>query len=318
MSTDHHIKPAQSYCGRFAPSPTGPLHFGSLVAALASYLDARRHRGLWHLRIEDIDTPRNVPGAAEAILRTLEAFGFVWDGPVLWQHRRLDAYAAALDALRQRGWVYPCACSRKAIALSAQRFSDDGSPVYPGHCRLGLPPGEMARAWRLRTPDTLIGFTDRLQGRIEQSLATAVGDFVLQRADGLFAYQLAVTVDDAFQGISHVVRGADLLLSTPRQIHLQQCLGLPTPTYAHVPVATNPLGEKWSKQTCAPALVPEHAPALLIHALHFLDQAAPLELARARVTDVWDWALSHAHVDTMPRQASKVSAQPEGSSGLAP
>ena len=231
------------YRGRFAPSPTGPLHFGSLVAAVGSYLDARAHGGEWLLRMEDVDTPRNVPGAAAGILATLEAYGFEWDGPVLWQSRRFEAYAAALERLIAAGLAYGCTCSRKEIADSGSHPAIDGGLAYPGTCRDGLPAGRTARAWRLRVNDEPLAFVDRLQGRVLQHLESDVGDFVLRRADGLFAYQLAVAVDDEFQVISDVVRGADLLASTPRQIWLQRCLGYATPRYAHLPVASNAAGE---------------------------------------------------------------------------
>ena len=292
------------YRGRFAPSPTGPLHFGSLVAAVGSHLDARTQGGEWLVRMEDVDLPRCVPGAADDILRTLEAFGFAWDGPVLYQHRRSEAYAAALDALIDAGDVYPCACSRKDIAEAARRMADDGGPVYPGTCRRGLPAGQPARAWRLRVGNSPVSFVDRIQGEIAQRLADDVGDFVLRRADGLFAYQLAVTVDDHFQQISDVVRGADLLASTPRQIALLQALGHSLPRYAHLPVAANPAGEKWSKQTRAPALDVGRAPAELVRALHFLGQAAPPALATADVATVWAWAYEHWCFDRVPRRAA--------------
>lgn len=278
------------YRGRFAPSPTGPLHFGSLVAAVGSYLDARTQGGEWLLRMEDVDTPRNVPGAAEQILRTLDAFGFEWDGPVLWQSQRLEAYAEALEKLKAQGAVYGCACSRKEIADSATRPAIDGGLAYPGTCRNGLPAGRAARAWRLRVDASEIAFDDRVQGRVSQHLARDVGDFVLHRADGLFAYQLAVTVDDAFQGITDVVRGADLLASTPRQLWLQDCLGFARPRYAHLPVASNAAGEKLSKQTLAPGLNPAAAASQLVSALAFLGQAVPTALARATVAEVWAWS----------------------------
>lgn len=294
--------PDPPYCGRFAPSPSGPLHFGSLVAAVGSYLDARCRNGRWLLRIEDIDTPRNVAGAADDILRTLEAFGFAWDGALLYQSSRLSAYAEALARLLGAGLVYPCACSRKEIADSARRPAIDGGLAYPGTCREGLPPGRSARAWRLRVDDRPLRFTDRLQGEIVQRLASDVGDFVLQRADGLFAYQLAVAVDDAFQGISAIVRGADLLASTPRQIWLQQCLGYPTPSYAHLPVASNAAGEKLSKQTLAPPLNVARAAGQLVQALAFLGQAVPSGLAKASVAEVWDWAFAHWSFADIPRR----------------
>src|SRR5574343_1441685 len=223
------------YRGRFAPSPTGPLHFGSLVAAVGSYLDARTQGGEWLLRMEDVDTPRNVPGAADDILRTLTTFGFEWDGAVLYQSARFAAYGEALASLQQAGQAYGCACSRKEIADSATHAAIDGGLAYPGNCRHGLAPGRTARAWRLRVDDRELAFDDRLQGRVAQHLERDVGDFVLRRADGLFAYQLAVVGDDAWQDITHVVRGADLLASTPRQIYLLRCLGAAVPRYAHLP-----------------------------------------------------------------------------------
>ncbi len=292
------------YRGRFAPSPTGPLHFGSLVAAVGSYLDARTQGGEWLVRMEDVDRPRNVPGAAEHILATLEAFGFTWDGPVIWQSDREAAYTAVLTTLRRAGRAYPCACSRKEIADSARRPAVDGGLAYPGTCRDGLPPGRAERAWRLRVDGSETAFVDRLQGRLAQSLESDVGDFVLRRADGLFAYQLAVVVDDAAQGITDIVRGADLLASTPRQIWLQHCLGYPTPRYAHLPVAANAAGEKLSKQTLAPALAAGCAAAELVRALRFLGQPAPVELGRARPADVWAWAGEHWQFAAIPRHRS--------------
>lgn len=285
--------PASNYRGRFAPSPTGPLHFGSLVAALASCLDARSQGGAWLLRMEDVDAPRNVPGAAEAILTCLEAHGFAWDGPVLWQSTRLEAYQAALEQLLAEGKAYPCACSRKEIAAASLRPALDGGLLYPGSCRAGLPSGRSPRAWRLQVDSERVSFEDRIQGQQSQDLARDVGDFVLFRADGQFAYQLAVVVDDAFQGINQVVRGADLLDSTPRQLFLQQQLGYSRPVYAHLPVATNGAGEKLSKQTRAPALEVVRAAANLVEALSFLGQAPPEELVRASVGEVWAWARSH-------------------------
>ncbi|MCG2575435.1 tRNA glutamyl-Q(34) synthetase GluQRS [Dechloromonas sp. XY25] len=291
------------YRGRFAPSPSGPLHFGSLVAAVGSYLDARTQGGEWLVRMEDVDTPRNVPGAADEILRTLAAFGFEWDGAVLYQSARFEAYAAALAKLIEAGLAYGCACSRKEIADSATHAAIDGGLAYPGTCRGGLPAGRTARAWRLRVDDAAeLAFVDRLQGRIAQHLESDVGDFVLRRADGLFAYQLAVVVDDAEQGITHVVRGADLLASTPRQIWLQRCLGYPVPIYAHLPVAANEAGEKLSKQTKARALCPDMAAAELLRALRFLGQPAPDELARAPLAAVWAWAQENWSFGAIPRQ----------------
>jgi len=254
--------------------------------------------------MEDVDTPRNVAGAAEGILATLEAYGFEWDGPVLWQSDRLDAYAEALARLKADGLAFACACSRKEIADAATRPAIDGGLVYSGTCRQALPPGRVARAWRLRVDDAPVVFVDRLQGEIIQQLEHDVGDFVLLRADGLFAYQLAVTVDDHFQGITDIVRGADLLASTPRQIWLQRCLGFATPRYAHLPVATNAAGEKLSKQTLAPALDPTAPVGELLRALAFLGQAPPAELARAPLPEVWRWARAHWDFAAIPRRTA--------------
>jgi glutamyl-Q tRNA(Asp) synthetase len=261
------------YVGRFAPSPTGPLHAGSLVAGLASYLDARAHGGRWLLRIEDLDPPRVAAGATAAIEGTLAACGLAWDGDIVLQSRRGTAYQAAFDQLAAQGRVYPCACTRKEVAdsLANLRQRDFGRElVYPGTCRAGPAPGRAPRAWRIAVGDAVIVFDDVLQGRQRQELAREVGDFVLKRADGLWAYQLAVVVDDGYQGITHVVRGADLLDSTPRQILLQQLLGLPAPVYAHVEVLTDAGGEKLSKQTGAPAVTPANAAQALRDAAQFL------------------------------------------------
>ena len=292
--------PVSRYRGRFAPSPTGPLHFGSLVAAVGSYLDARAHAGEWLLRIEDIDAPRNVAGAQESILRALDAFGFEWDGELVCQSRRVDLYRAALQDLRLAGRAYPCACSRREVADSTTGPSVDGGRVYPGTCRHGLPAGRQPRAWRLRVPDESIVFDDRIQGRIAQNLEREVGDFVLLRADGQYAYQLAVVVDDAAQGITDVVRGADLLDSTPRQIWLQRCLGVPEPRYAHLPVAANEAGEKLSKQTLAPAIDVSRVSELLVAALAFLGQRPPPGLARAGGGEIWDWAYENWSIADVP------------------
>jgi glutamyl-Q tRNA(Asp) synthetase len=279
------------YRGRFAPSPTGPLHFGSLVAAVGSYLDARAHGGQWLLRIEDVDAQRTMTGATDSILRTLEGFGFEWDGEVVVQSRRIDLYHAALVRLQLDGDVYPCACSRSAIAQASSRRSVDGGLIYPGTCRAGLADGQAARAWRLRVADQEVRFVDRVQGEARQNLEREVGDFVLLRADGQYAYQLAVVVDDAAQGINAVVRGVDLLDSTARQIWLQQRLGLPTPTYAHLPVVVNDAGEKLSKQTLAPAVDASAGSAALARALQFLGHPVPDELRRAPLAEFWRRAI---------------------------
>ena len=248
---------AGGYRGRFAPSPTGPLHAGSLVAALASWLDARSHAGRWLIRIEDVDTPRCVPGADTTILAQLAACGLTPDEPPQWQSARGDRYQAALDQLIARGLAYPCGCSRKDIetAWAAQgrpRLRGQEAP-YPGTCRAGLQ-GKPARAWRFRVPEGILRWHDRRLGPREQDVQRDVGDFVLRRADALWAYQLAVVVDDAAQGITHVVRGEDLADNTPRQILLQQALGCPTPTYLHTPLVLGADGEKLSKQNGAQPL----------------------------------------------------------------
>lgn len=247
-----------TYVGRFAPSPSGPLHLGSLVAALASWLDARAHGGRWLLRIEDVDTPRTVAGAAETIMAQLRALGLHWDGDILWQSQRHDAYQRAFDDLIARGLIYGCGCTRREIADSALRGGTtptEGERPYAGTCRHGLPPGRQARAWRLRVPPGVEKFEDRWLGPQQQDIEHAVGDFVLRRADGLWAYQLAVVVDDAAQGITDIVRGADLLSSTARQRLLTRLLGARPPRVMHVPLVTDPRsGLKLSKQNGAPAL----------------------------------------------------------------
>jgi len=250
------INTAEPYIGRFAPSPTGPLHIGSLVAAMASYLDAKTHHGQWLLRIEDVDGDRNVEGADQHILASLQRCGMRWDGEVTWQSRRTGLYEQAL--LRLGGLVYPCCCSRKEIADSQLSLTGRQAQalIYPGTCRHGLAPGKSARALRLKVPQSphcVIGFDDRWAGHVSQDLTDEAGDFVVKRADGFWAYQLAVVVDDGDQRVTDIVRGADLLDSTPRQIYLQQSLGLPQPRYLHVPVVVNELGEKLSKQTGATA-----------------------------------------------------------------
>ncbi len=298
------IQPAASpvaYRGRFAPSPTGPLHFGSLVAALGSYLDARANGGQWLLRIEDVDEPRTVPGAADGIRRTLEAFGFEWDGDVVVQSERIDRYHAGLVRLQLDGLVYPCACSRSEIAAATQIVAVDSGLVYPGTCRCGLGAGKAARAWRLRVPDREFSFVDRVQGRARQNLEREVGDFILLRADGQYAYQLAVVVDDAAQDINSVVRGVDLIDSTARQIWLQECLGLPTPSYAHLPVVVNAAGEKLSKQTLAVAVAPADGSAILARAMAFLGHTVPAEIQDLPVADFWRWAIADWSITRVPR-----------------
>ncbi len=287
--------------GRFAPSPTGPLHAGSLVAAVASFLDARAAGGRWLVRMEDLDRPRCEAGAADTILRQLEAYGLHWDGAVLVQSQRDDAYAAALATLQASGAAYPCACSRRQLAQAPR--SHEGEIIYPGTCRNGLPAGAIARAWRVRVPDVSARFHDRIHGDLQQNLARDVGDFIVRRADGLFAYQLAVVVDDAYQGVTHVVRGADLLWNTPRQIYLQSLLGLPTPAYAHVPLITNTAGQKLSKQTRAPALPASGQGAMLAQALAALGHPPPPGLSEARAAELLAWASAHWRIENVPTQA---------------
>jgi glutamyl-Q tRNA(Asp) synthetase len=273
------------YTGRFAPSPTGPLHFGSLVAALASWLDARAAGGRWLVRIEDLDRPRVQPGASDEILCALRALGLDWDGEVLYQSRREAHYRTALERLAAH--TYWCGCSRREIADSSLGLAADGARIYPGTCRSGLG-GKARRAVRLTVPEGKIDFVDRVQGAQAQRLSRDVGDFVLYRADGLFAYQLAVVVDDAEQRVSDVVRGADLLDSTARQICLQRLLGAPTPRYLHVPVAVNGRGEKFAKQTGAPAVDMRRPDEEIAAALRFLGQ--PAETLREAVP-LWDEGL---------------------------
>jgi glutamyl-Q tRNA(Asp) synthetase len=284
--------------GRFAPSPTGQLHFGSLVAAAASFLDARSRGGEWLVRIEDLDPPREVPGAADAILRTLAACGLDWDGEVIYQSTRRERYAAALERLASAGLAYGCACTRSEIATLA-RTGIDG-PVYPGLCRNGIAAGRTARSWRLRVPAGPIEVRDDCFGTLAQDVAQEVGDFVLRRADGWFAYQLAVVVDDAAQGITRVVRGADLLDSTQRQVLLQRLLGLATPAYLHVPAAVGAAGAKLSKQTFARPIERAQAAPALVAALDFLGQAPPAELEDERVPAIVDWAIAHWRPGAIP------------------
>jgi glutamyl-Q tRNA(Asp) synthetase len=291
-----------AYRGRFAPSPTGPLHFGSLVAAVASYLEAKNNAGEWLVRMEDLDTPRTVPGAADEILRALEACGMQWDRAIVYQSTRSDAYHAELHRLRTTGLVYPCACSRREIADSA--VSGIEGPVYPGTCRNGIAAGKTARAWRIDTRGVRIEFDDALQGRVRQNLETDIGDFVLLRADHIYAYQLAVVTDDAEQGITDIVRGADLLDSTPRQIYLQRLLKFPSPRYCHVPVAVNAAGEKLSKQTRAAAVDYTHPVPALVATLRFLGQQPPAALAAASVREIWNWAVPNWRMERVTRTRS--------------
>lgn len=286
-----------NYRGRFAPSPSGPLHFGSLVAALGSYLDAKAHKGQWLIRIEDIDPPREKPGAADHILRTLEAFGFEWDEAILYQSRRLDAYQAALDQLMEDGSLYECTCSRREINAVGQMGAE--GIIYPGTCRDRQAAARRTRkqkAIRLKTTDQPLHFIDGICGHFAQNIVQEIGDFILKRADGLFAYQLAVVIDDAFQGITDVVRGADLLTSTPRQIYLQQLLKLPTPAYKHLPLVLDESGNKLSKQSGSYPVDANHALPSLIAAWNFLGQAKAPEAVNS-IDGFWEWATEHWQPD---------------------
>lgn len=314
------------YRGRFAPSPTGPLHAGSLLTAVASYLEARTHGGQWLLRVEDLDPPREPSGASATILYALEAFGFEWDGPVVYQSQRHHLYQQALEQLIDEGYAFACACTRKSIATVARAGLD--GPIYPGTCRVGLPylqvrqfPVEWggrptdqslqivgdyqgvasARAWRLRVPCQTMGFCDGVQGEYQQNLAEDIGDFILKRADGFWAYQLAVVVDDAEQGITDVVRGMDLLVSTPRQIWLQSCLQLAHPRYIHLPLLVNAAGEKLSKQTQAPAIDTINVLAQLRQVLLWLGQQP--DPGCQTLPELWQWAYENWRLDRVPARS---------------
>ena len=288
------------YCGRFAPTPSGPLHFGSMIAAIGSYCDARANDGTWHVRIDDIDRTRVVVGAADDILRTLTAFGMEWDGKPVFQSHNSDSHHAALHLLRSRAHVFACSCSRKAISEADETGVD--SPVYAGTCRNGLRSGPSARSLRLQVDhDVQAGFIDLLQGSVSQQLAAEVGDFVIYRSDSIFSYHLACAVDDAQQGVTHIVRGADLIESTPRQIHLQGLLGLPTPAYLHLPVATNDQGQKISKQTGATRVDHTRPGEIIYSALNFLLQRPPTELARAPARTAIEWAVHNWRRENLPQ-----------------
>ena len=287
------------YRGRFAPSPTGPLHIGSLITAVGSFLDARSNGGEWLVRMEDLDAQRQEPGADSVILKTLERCGLYWDGIILYQHMRSRQYQAAARLLMEKNHAYPCACSRREVADSGVMGLE--GPRYPGTCRQGGGYRKKEKyAIRLRIPQNCsIEFSDRLQGRILQELDTQIGDFIIYRADGHAAYQLAAVLDDAYQNITHVVRGADLLISTPRQLYLQRLLGLPQPIYMHLPVALDKDGEKISKQTGA-VQVDANAPGKEIHrALWFLGQTPPWQLHGAPPAELLAWAVSHWRVENI-------------------
>lgn len=285
---------AAPYVGRFAPSPTGPLHFGSLVAAVAGYLQARTNNGRWLLRIEDIDPPREQSGATDEILQALHDYGFIWDGETLMQSRSRQAHDAAVQTLIDGGLAYPCGCSRRQLAGAAQ---GPLGKIYPGTCRSGCTATETAI--RVRTTNEPTEFEDGLQGAFGQRLESESGDFVIRRRDGLIAYQLAVVVDDELQGITEVVRGIDLIDSTPRQIWLQRLLGYHTPNYLHIPVVTHANGDKLSKLTGAPGIDSKQVPATLIAALRALQQEPPITLLQATPDVIWNWAHENWRIDPL-------------------
>jgi glutamyl-Q tRNA(Asp) synthetase len=292
-------EPAQ-YVGRFAPSPTGPLHFGSLLAAVASYLQAKSHSGVWHLRIEDIDPPRQQDGAIEEILAALERYGFKWDGPVTYQSESADRYLQVVDGLQAADLAYPCSCSRRDLAKARQGLL---GAIYPGTCRSGGFAGDEYTI-RVRTDDAPIEFVDVLQGTQRQCLESESGDFVILRRDRLIAYHLAIVVDDYDQGITEIVRGADLLDSTPRQIHLQRLLDYRTPAYLHIPVAENEQGQKLSKLTGASAIPLDNADRVLLSALEALGQKPPPELTDSSLDDIWSWSINNWQPAVMARRTT--------------
>jgi len=294
MSATHH-----PVIGRFAPSPSGALHFGSLLAALASFLDIRQRGGRWLLRIEDIDPYREPPGAADRILHLLDAFGLHWDGPVLYQSQRLEAYSEALRELQVRGLTYPCNCTRRRMRALGGR--------YDGHCARHPDSVREPAAVRLRVPENPVRFEDRIQGPQSFSLSTTCGDFIVRRKDGLFAYQLAVAIDDAWQQVTEVLRGSDLLDSTPRQIHVLHELDLPAPAYAHIPVASNADGQKLSKQHFARPLEEDHAGTRLHEALAFLGQEPPANLLGATTEQLLQWGIANWDIQKVPRVATIVT-----------
>lgn len=288
------------YIGRFAPTPSGYLHFGSLVAALASWLDARAADGRWLVRMEDLDPPREVAGAQAAILQTLDSYGLHWDGEVVYQSLRHDAYQQVIDRLLAQGLAYACTCSRKQL--------EPYQGIYPGTCRNAGHTTEDA-AIRVRVPELLYRFEDRVQGAYSQHLGRESGDFVIRRRDGLYAYQLAVVLDDAWQGVTDIVRGADLLDSTPRHLYLQELLGLPQPRYLHVPLIIQPDGNKLGKSYRSPPLDPDQAAPLLVRALRALGQAPEADLADGSVQDVLGWGVAHWNSDAIPRVRTVAEAQ---------
>lgn len=293
--------PTTQYIGRFAPTPSGYLHFGSLVAAVASYLDARSVGGKWLVRMEDLDPPREMPGAQAAILDTLERYGFEWDGPVERQSDRHAAYSAQVEQWLRSGLAYACTCSRKQL--------EGSNGIYPGTCRDAQHDWHGDVAIRIRVPELDYRFTDRLQGEFHQHLGREVGDFIIRRRDGLFAYQLAVVLDDAWQGVTDIVRGADLLDNTPRQLYLQELLGIAAPRYLHVPLIIQPDGHKLGKSYRSPPLEAAQASPLLVRALKALGQNPPAGLAQSAPGDVLTWGIRHWNADAIPHSLTLEDAQ---------
>lgn len=289
------------YIGRFAPSPTGPLHFGSLIAAMGSYLQARKADGQWLLRIEDIDPPREKPGTTDHIIRTLEQFGFEWHGPIIYQSDNTEHYLHALDILQHQGMLYPCDCTRKRIIANARHTSS--AYIYARTCRQKTP-AELGpdQAIRIKVqPPCYFSINDVIQGKHSQDVADEVGDFMLRRRDRLWSYQLAVVVDDGMENITEVVRGTDLLNNTSRQIYLQKLLNLPTPTYAHLPIAVNELGDKLSKQTFARSLDPLNKFKALYAAWHFLGQASVAQSEQTEsLQEFWEYACKNWDISRVP------------------
>jgi len=285
--------PSDNYKGRFAPSPTGPVHYGTLVAAVCSYLQAKNNNGEWFIRIDDVDTLRVVDDADHDILHTLEHFGFEWDGEVIYQTQQIDNYQQALEELISQSLVFPCTCSRKLLAKT-------DSNIYPGTCRHRTLAESEEHALRILSQDIDIKFDDVVMGQRSQNIERQCGDFIIKRRDGLFAYQLAIVVDDAIQGITEVVRGADLLDSTPRQIYLQRLLNYPTPRYCHLPLVVDDLGNKISKSGGATKVETKDREKLLISSLKFLGQKPPDDLVKSNINDIWSWAIKNWNVKHVP------------------
>ena len=286
-------KPTPTYKGRFAPSPTGPVHYGTLIAAVGSYLQAKSNKGRWFLRMDDIDLTRKVEGADTQIIKTLEAFGFEWHDKIIYQSRQIKHYEQAIEQLIEQSLVFPCLCSRKQIAES-------GTGIYPGTCRERHYPEKKQHALRILAKNNDIEFIDKVMGKQSQNIARDCGDFIVKRRDGLFAYQLAIVVDDARQNITEIVRGADLVDSTPRQIYLQQLLHYPTPGYCHLPLVVDAAGNKISKSEGAAKINIKSKEKQLVNALRFLGQNPAEDLAKSSINDIWLWAIKHWKINSVP------------------